>query len=429
MLHTYEEALNWIHSRLRLGIKPGLKRMEWIMERLEHPERKIKTIHVGGTNGKGSTVTFLRCILEEAGYNVGTFTSPYFEQFNERISVNGKPISDQEMLELTNILYPLAEELDQTELGGPTEFEVITAMALTYFAKKHPVDITIFEVGLGGRFDSTNIIHPILSIITSIGMDHTSILGDTFEQIAFEKAGIIKSGTPVITAVKQPEASQVIETKAIKMNAPLYQLGTEFSISNHQTLPKGEEFTFASSNKNLPELQITMMGKHQTENATLAIMAAQMLNIADNQIRSGLVRAYWPGRLELISEQPTIIMDGAHNEEGIEALVQELTARHKNKHIQILFTALSDKKLDGMIQKLDSVADKVTFTEFNFPRASQAKALYELSCSQNKHIANDWEEFLKVSIPELTENEILVITGSLYFLSEVKPYLQHILKT
>lgn len=206
MFQTYEQALTWIHARLRLGIKPGLARMEWMMERLNHPERRIKTIHIGGTNGKGSTLTFLRCILEEACCKVGTFTSPFFEQFNERISVNGKAISDEEMLELTNIIKPLADELESTELGGPTEFEVITAMSLYYFAKKNPVDIVLYEVGLGGRFDSTNILHPLLSIITSIGMDHTNILGDTYEKIATEKAGIIKSGTPIITAVKQPES-------------------------------------------------------------------------------------------------------------------------------------------------------------------------------------------------------------------------------
>lgn len=168
MFTTYKEALEWIHARLRLGIKPGLKRMEWMMERLGHPETKIKTVHIGGTNGKGSTVTFLRSILEAGGYTVGTFTSPYIEQFNERISVNGKAITDAELLQLTNIIRPLANELEETELGGPTEFEVITAMAFHYFANMNKVDIVIFEVGLGGRFDSTNIIQPLASIITNI---------------------------------------------------------------------------------------------------------------------------------------------------------------------------------------------------------------------------------------------------------------------
>src|SRR4051812_11027369 len=163
MFTTYKQALEWIHGRLRLGIKPGLKRMEWMMDKLDHPETKMKTVHIGGTNGKGSTVTFLRSILEAGGYSVGTFTSPYIEQFNERISVNGKAITDEELLQLANIIRPLADELEETELGGPTEFEVITAMAFYYFATMNKVDIVIFEVGLGGRFDSTNIIQPLAS--------------------------------------------------------------------------------------------------------------------------------------------------------------------------------------------------------------------------------------------------------------------------
>jgi dihydrofolate synthase/folylpolyglutamate synthase len=408
--------------------------MEWMMERLNHPEQKIKTIHIGGTNGKGSTLTFLRCILEEAGYEVGTFTSPFFEHFNERISVNGKPITDAEMLELANVILPLADELDHSELGGPTEFEVITAMALYYFAKINPVDVALFEVGLGGRFDSTNIIHPLLSIITSIGLDHTNILGDTYGKIAAEKAGIIKSGTAILTAVKQDEAMKVIAAKALESKAPLYQLGSEFSISDHHSLMHGEEFNFSSIFQEMPQIQISMLGQHQTENAALAIMAAQLLKqfyallIDEHHIRQGVERAYWPGRLELISEQPAIIMDGAHNEEGIGALVQELKARYNDKHIQILFTALSDKKLDKMIQQLDAVADSITFTEFAYPRASQAQFLYELSCSQNKHKAQDWQQYLTTTIPALKENEILVITGSLYFLSEVKPFLVNLIK-
>lgn len=187
MFTAYEEALEWIHSRLRLGMKPGLQRMEWMMEKLGHPERRIKSVHIGGTNGKGSTVTFLRSILQEAGYSVGTFTSPYFENFNERISLNGTPIGDEDLVQLANDIYSLAVELEQTELGGPTEFEIITAMAFQYFGHVRPVDLVLFEVGLGGRYDSTNIIYPVLSIITSIGLDHTAILGDTYEKIAFEK--------------------------------------------------------------------------------------------------------------------------------------------------------------------------------------------------------------------------------------------------
>ncbi|WNS74475.1 folylpolyglutamate synthase/dihydrofolate synthase family protein [Bacillus sp. DTU_2020_1000418_1_SI_GHA_SEK_038] len=429
MFTTYEEAVSWIHSRLRLGVKPGLKRMEWMMEKLEHPERRVKAVHIGGTNGKGSTVTYLRSILQEAGYEVGTFTSPYFELFNERISINGVPVSDEDIVRLANDIYPLSLELEETELGGPTEFEIITAMAFQYFGRVNPVDIVLYEVGLGGRFDSTNVILPILSIITNIGLDHTGILGDTHAEIAFEKAGIIKPGISVITAVKQKEALEVILEKAAEMKAPVYSLGNQIVIKDHKSSQTGEVFTQKTPFKEWDNLEISMAGTHQTENAALAVMAAEVLNkfysflIEDKHLYSGLKKAYWPGRFEMMSKDPVIVIDGAHNEEGVAALVSELKKRFSDKKINLIFTALADKKLDKMIGNLDAIADKITFVEFDYPRAAKAKALFELSGNKNKHFNPDWKKEIEENVSTLEENDILVITGSLYFLSEMKPFL------
>lgn len=435
MFNTYEQAIDWIHARLRLGIKPGLTRMEWMLEKLDHPERRIKTIHVGGTNGKGSTVTFLRSILESAGYRVGTFTSPYFEQFNERISMNGQPISDQELIELTNVIKPLADELDKTELGGPTEFEVITAMSIYYFAKMSPVDVIIYEVGLGGRFDSTNVIHPLLSIITSIGLDHTAILGDTYEEIAFEKAGIIKNGVNVITGVKQPEALEVIRNKATELKSPMYQLGEDFFTTSRTSLKNGEQFSFSSMFNKMALLETSMIGSHQVDNAALAVMASQILAnyysfiIEDEHIRAGLKKAYWPGRLEILSDRPFVLIDGAHNEEGINALVSEIKSRFADKKISILFAALKDKKLDKMIATLEEIANELTFTTFDFPRAAKAEELLEVSKNNANHaVTNNFQEFIEQKLNELVENEIFLVTGSLYFLSEAKPVIARLLK-
>lgn len=431
---TYEEALNWIHSRLRLGIKPGLKRMEWMMERLDYPEKSLKAIHIGGTNGKGSTVTYLRSILQEAGYSVGTFTSPYIEQFNERISLNGTPIKDEMIVQLANDIYPLAVELEESELGGPTEFEIITAMAFAYFGRVHPVDIVLFEVGLGGRFDSTNIIIPIFSIITNIGLDHTAILGDTYEEIAFEKAGIIKPKKASISAVKQEQAIQVIKNKALEVNSELYLLGSEFFVKDHMSTPEGEVFTVKTPFTEYKELEILMVGKHQTENASLAVMGVEKLNregifvINEEHIYSGLKKAYWPGRFEVLSKEPVVVIDGAHNEEGVVALVSELERRYSDKKINIIFAALSDKKLDKMIMNLDGVASKITFVDFDYPRAANAEDLWELSKSDNKHYQKDWKNAIAAEVSTLQHNEILVITGSLYFLSAMKPYLMTLLK-
>jgi dihydrofolate synthase / folylpolyglutamate synthase len=432
MFTTYKEALNWIHGRLRFGIKPGLKRMEWMMKRLGSPEEKLQAIHIGGTNGKGSTVTFLRSILEAGGYSVGTFTSPYIEQFNERISVNGQAIGDQEILHLVNIVRPLADELEGTELGGPTEFEVITAMSFYYFVELNPVDIVIFEVGLGGRLDSTNIIKPIASVITNIGLDHTNILGNSHEEIAFEKAGIIKADTPVFTAVQQKEALRVIEDQAKQRNAPVYRLNHEFFIDFHQSQPKGEIFSIKSDFQ-LEKLEILMIGKHQTENAALAVVTAQFLNkldgisVSEQAIRDGLRLAYWPGRFEILSQSPLVILDGAHNDEGVSKLVDELLKRYSNHTIHIVFTALKDKKLENMISHLDQAADKISFVSFDFPRAAASQDLFKLSTSDNKEAVDDWKTFFNQEIPALNEGNLIVITGSLYFISEVKPHLIRIL--
>ncbi|WP_445489671.1 bifunctional folylpolyglutamate synthase/dihydrofolate synthase [Niallia sp. 03133] len=427
MFQTYEEALNWIHSRLRLGIKPGLTRMNMMMEKLNFPEKLIKTVHIGGTNGKGSTVTYLRCILESAGLNVGTFTSPYIEQFNERISVNGIPISDTEIKDLANKLYPIVEEMDQTEMGGPTEFEIITAMSLYYFAYVNKVDLVIYEVGLGGRFDSTNIISPLLSIITSIGLDHTAILGNTYAEIAFEKAGIIKKDTPVITGVKQREAEEVILKKAAEENAAVYLLSKHFMIENHQSILKGESFTFKTAAEKKEDMHISMMGVHQTENASLAIMAAILLKkeypqLKEEMIRTGLVQAKWPGRFEIIAENPLIVLDGAHNEEGVQALTEELTKRFSTRKKTVLFAALSDKKTDKMIQKLDHIANKIVFVSFDYPRAASCYDLYKESTHPSKSYKEDWMKAIEEQVEMIKEEEMLVITGSLYFLSEVKAY-------
>ncbi|WP_071460276.1 bifunctional folylpolyglutamate synthase/dihydrofolate synthase [Bacillus massilinigeriensis] len=429
MFSTYEEAVRWIHSRLRLGIKPGLRRMEVMMERLGNPERTLKTIHIGGTNGKGSTVTFLRCILEDAGYAVGTFTSPYFEHFNERISINGKPCEDKDIIELVNLIKPLAEELEETELGGPTEFEVITAMSFYYFAKMAPVDVVLYEVGLGGRFDSTNIIHPLLSIITSIGLDHTGILGETLEEIAFEKAGIIKDGILAISGVHQEEAAAVIRRAAAEREVPYYEAGAQFSVTSYAANVDGSKFDYRSLFSQLPNLYVSMMGKHQAENASLAVMASELLAreghflISEKSIRSGIMRASWPGRFEIIARTPFVVIDGAHNEEGIKALVHTLTSQYSERKKTIVFAALRDKKFETMISMLDSVCDELIFTTFDFPRAASAEELHSASKHEKGCAMADWRSAINAGLSHLEGENMLIVTGSLYFLSEIKPYI------
>lgn len=430
MVRTYREALAWIHGRLRLGIKPGLERMEWMMEKLGHPERRVRAIHVAGTNGKGSTVSYLRHILQAAGYSVGTFTSPYVEQFNERISVNGKPIRDKEIVELVRAIQPLAEELETTELGAPTEFEVITAMMFYYFGKKNIQDVVIIEAGLGGRFDSTNVIYPILSIITNIGYDHMNILGETLEKIALEKAGIIKSGVPVITAVNQPEAWAVISEKAKSLKAKTYRLEEDFFIVRHQSTEDGERFSVETIFSQYPDLNITMFGAHQVQNAAVAVMAADYLRmcysflIEKEHIYEGLEKAKWIGRFERISNKPLIIIDGAHNAEGIRSLVDTVRLHYPNKDVHVLFAALADKPLDKMIPPLAGIAKTITFTSFDFPRAASAEQLAALCDHPNKATTDDWKGWIKEKKKQKRSDALFLITGSLYFISEVRKFLK-----
>ncbi len=228
-MQSGKEVIEWIHSLLPFGVKPGLKRMEWMLSRLDNPEQEVKAVHVAGTNGKGSTISFMRHVLEASGYQVGTFTSPYIERFEERISLNGSPIEEEALVYCAKKVRPLVDELAETELGTPTEFEVITVIGFEYFARIAKPDIVLLEVGLGGRFDSTNVIQPILSVITSIGHDHMHILGETIEEIAAEKAGIIKDSIPVISGVREAKACTVIEEIAKKKNAVMYQLDRDFS--------------------------------------------------------------------------------------------------------------------------------------------------------------------------------------------------------
>lgn len=428
----FNEALRWLNSRTTFGIKPGLERMNYMLEKLGHPERRLKTVHVAGTNGKGSTVSFMRHILQEAGYVVGTFTSPYIESFNERISVDGEPISDEDFVELVKKVKPIVETCEKTEHGAPTEFEVLTVIALEYFAKVAVPYISLIETGLGGRLDSTNVITPLVSVITNIGQDHMNILGNTVEEITMEKAGIIKSGFPVVTAVEQPEAEQIIADIAKSKNSKLYRLGKEFKCIDTALHNGNEVFTFQSLFKKLENLEITMKGEHQVKNAATALKAIEYLRqyfsfvIDEEHIKNGLLKTTWKGRFEKASDKPLTFIDGAHNPEGIDTLCDAIKRYYPNKKVHIIFSALKDKPLKEMIGKLDNIADKITFTQFEFARCAEAKELFELSSSANKYLNENWLEAIDGEKQEIGENEeeILIITGSLYFISEVRKTFQ-----
>ena len=427
-MNTYEETEAWIHSLLPFGIKPGLKRMEWMLERLGSPEKEVPFIHIGETNGNGSTVAFLREILLAANYNVGTFTSPYVEQFTERISFNGVPIADQDLVTIANEIRPLAEELAETDLGSPTEFEVLTTIAFIYYAKVAKPDIVLLEVGLGGKFDSTNVINPLVSIITNVGYDHMHILGDKIEEIAYQKAGIIKSGVPLITAAENEEVIKVLHKEATKMNASLYQFGKQFMYEKLISTSEQQTFQMYTNRKEKRDVTITMLGEHQVKNAAVAIMAIDFLSennhvhVSESALLKGLKRTSWLGRFEKMQEKPLVFIDGAHNKEGIEALAMTLKANFSDKKIHVIFAATKEKKVDSMLAPLYPLIREICFTSFDFLRAQRSIDLYEQSSYVRKNYEDNWTIAVKRTLEGMKEDEMLIVTGSLYFISEVRRY-------
>ncbi|MFC7393186.1 bifunctional folylpolyglutamate synthase/dihydrofolate synthase [Scopulibacillus cellulosilyticus] len=425
MFKTIEETMNWIHQLLPHGIKPGTMRMERVLERLNHPERSLRTIHVGGTNGKGSTVSFLRNIYQKAGFDVGTFTSPYITSFNERISVNGEGISDEDLIKAANIIYPYVKELEGTDLGTPTEFEVVTLIGIVYFAKINFCDLVIFEVGLGGRLDSTNVIAPLVSIITNVGMDHMQYLGNSIQEIAREKAGIIKSGTAVITASDHPDALKVIQETSEEKHAKLYVFGQSFHITDHGGDDE-ECFDFSSVFSHYSNLTTKMKGFHQLINAATALMAVDYLktyfalHVEEEHVIQGIKETHWPGRFEILTADPLVILDGAHNPEGMHALAETVERYYKDRTIKVLFASLTDKKNEAMLEEVEKIADELTFTSFDFPRAAKADELYGYSNHPHKIQADDWQHALAGMKRDADENDVILVTGSLYFITEVR---------
>ena len=390
-------SIDWIHSRLKFGIKPGLSRIVYLLEQLDNPQNKIKTVHVAGTNGKGSTVTFLSNILQQYGLAVGTFTSPYIEIFNERIAVNGRYISDEELNRIVGVIKPLVLQMDEDpNLVNITEFEILTAIGFYYFADQ-AVDIALIEVGLGGLYDSTNVITPLVSVITTIGLDHQDILGDTLAKIASEKAGIIKSGVPVVVGNRQgvpEEAYTVIAAVAQEKNALIVhpETGQTFDLNLH--------------------------GQYQQDNAALALkvfesLAGKLGLTRDSEkIKKGLKQAFWPARME---DLKGFILDGAHNLPAIKRLVTEFDGSKKG---HILFSALQRKDFHEMIALLQTIPNvALTLTTFDYPKTIVAADVADIS---DVAWLDDWREF--VTAPRQAD-DVYLLTGSLYFMSQVRDFL------
>ncbi|KHD43866.1 bifunctional folylpolyglutamate synthase/dihydrofolate synthase [Streptococcus hongkongensis] len=410
----YKDVLNWIHGQLTFGIKPGIDRMKWVLEQLGNPQDNIFAIHVVGTNGKGSTVNNLQHILTNSGYHVGTFTSPYIVDFKERISVDGQMIPEEDLVTCAELIKPLTDRIaGETDFGEVTEFELITLIMFLYFGRLHPVDIAIIEAGLGGRFDSTNLFNAFAVICPSIGLDHLNILGDTYSAIAEQKAGVIKGSEAVIFAIDNQEARQVFLDKIAEKKAVAYEYGHEFNLS-----PTADALEFTSQLGKISQLELAMPGQHQLSNASLSIMAAQLLQekmpkITDKAIRKGLKEAFWLGRTELLADN--LMIDGAHNKESVLALVDVVKEHYADKRIHLLFGAIDTKPIDDMLKLLETVGD-VRVTSFRYPNAYPLEKYPE-----RFERCPDFKAWL-ANIDLSSQSDFYLVTGSLYFISEVRQY-------
>lgn len=417
----YQDSLKWIHERTKFGIKPGVKRMEWMLGELDHPERKITGVHIVGTNGKGSTLSYMRSALNENGYTVGSFTSPYIEVFNERISIDGQPISDEDIALLANLVRPVSERMiEETDLGNATEFEIITMMMFVYFGNVHPVDYVLVEAGLGATHDSTNVFSPVMTLLTSIGLDHIDILGDTLLDITKDKSGVIKENIPLVFNVKDDTCRDYIYKVLDEKNAK----GIEFSRDIILT-ENGEEFSFKYGKFDFDDIQLEMLGRHQQENASIAIaallemMERDLVKLDVNKMIQGVEKTFWTGRIERISEDPLIILDGAHNNEAVDALVDTIRSNYSDKKITVLFSAVKGKPLDTMVYKIGMLADTFNVTEFDFFKAEDGEVLFNAIDHPDKHFVKDYVDYVKNF-----DGDLLLVTGSLYFISEVKKGLR-----
>lgn len=438
-LHSYTEAVEWITGLIPFGIRPGLERIEKLMELLDNPHRRLKFIHVAGTNGKGSTCAYLTSVLMKSGYDVGTFTSPYITKFTNRFQYNGEDIDEDTLLKLANDLKPHVEAIAETELGSPTMFEVSTALAILFYAKAVFPDYVVWETGLGGRLDVTNIVHPVVSVITNIGHDHMDRLGDTLEAVAREKAGIIKAGIPVVSAVEQPEAVAVIKQTAADKKSTLYLLGEQFGETAISVREDEQTFQFDGLFRPVGPLTITLNGAHQRKNAAVAVMTLEVLRqynalvVEDEALEEGLRAAAWAGRLEMASRSPRILLDGAHNPEGAETLVHALQTTYKYDRLHLMMGMLENKNHRDVLKHILPIVDTLIMTEPDYRMKKEASALAALVSEMMEEqaparrfeliVEPDYRVALQ-KLQQLTgETDLGVVTGTLYLIADVRSRL------
>ena len=420
---TYNQAMQKIHGLLRFGSRPGLDRITKLLTLMNNPEKKLKFIHVAGTNGKGSICAMLSSILKNQGYVTGLYTSPYVIDFRERIQLNGEMIPHQDLIDLVDEVYPYLDKMAEND-EIITEFEFITAIAMKWFLKKD-CDVVVLETGLGGRFDATNTIEtPLCSIITSISLDHTAILGNTLEKITFEKCGIVKPNGRTVFLPQESEVNKVIEQVAEMKHNLLYRADT----SDMEILEKAiDGMTVKYKDK---QIFMRLIGNHQINNASTVLSAVKALRdggmiISDDAVKSGLADAFMPARTECISKKPCIILDGGHNPGGIRALAEYIKDTCSDKKITLVIGMLADKDVGTSLEFLRGIPSRIIATEPDNPRKMSALQLAQLA----KNICNDVytetdpHKSISLAMNTIPKDGILIVCGSLYLAAQIREFL------
>jgi dihydrofolate synthase / folylpolyglutamate synthase len=416
----YNNCLNAMYRLRRFGIKLGLSTIRRILKELGNPQDHFACIHVAGTNGKGSIASGIASILKTAGYRTGLYTSPHLVTFNERISIDGRHISNSRVIgayqAVKNVPYGSRE---------PTFFEFATAMAL-YDFDRQGIDWAIIETGMGGRLDATNIVRPVVSIISNLSLEHREYLGNTLAQIAAEKGGIIKKGIPVVTGVRQPGALSVLKDIAAAKSAPVLRLGKDFRVRRKT----GNTFTFFGIQNRWPDMKTRLMGRHQVDNAAISLAACELLShngasISQENCRQGLLNLSWPGRLEIVCESPRIILDGAHNLVAARKLAAYLAQEAGQRPITMVIGILDDKPYKAMLSALVPVTQKVIFTRPKIDRGLPPETLYTEARQYGKEmmILPDVHQAVQQAVNQAAPDDIICIAGSLYVVGEAKASL------
>lgn len=461
---SYKQALDFIHGLNRFGIKLGLHNITKLLELLGNPHKDMKIIHVAGTNGKGSTCAMIDSILRSAGFKVGLYTSPYLEVFNERMRINGENISNNDLARLTNKVREKVIYMRENDLGSPTEFDVVTAIGFLYF-KEQAVDFLVLEVGMGGRLDATNVVTPLVSVITPISLDHQQYLGSTLKDIAKEKCGILKPNIPVITGPQKPEAMAEIEEQCLSLNCSITKvMNTESKEAISQVITyvlkkqsiDGSKFNLINAiGKCYTDLEVALIGAHQVDNAAVAIGVIEKLaSITDiviprDAFYKGLREVKWPGRLEVINQEPIVLLDGGHNIAGIKTLKNEVNRFFKHKRKIVVVGILEDKAYRDMIKEIVSFANAIITTTPDSPRALSGDRLsqtvvdifdkavlqqHNINATKSNVTSNEIiqvyneekiENAIKLAFSLADSEDIIIFCGSLYLIGHVRKLLRN----